>query len=156
MNTMVVDNFTFEEIDKSLYSSLYFNASLKMAICVADQDYIPIKNFKQIFVQTTLLSEQFEIKHFVFDKRKLRTFHQPSMEWYFSVWKPAMRDKGLVSHFKLLPEMEWFVKAVEAGKHEIYQKFGKDIVNGISIDYVNTLEEAIQKVPRTKDSSTWN
>jgi len=114
-----------------------------MAVCEADEEYIPIEHFKKLFESIHVLSDKFEITSFLFDKRRLRTFHQPSMEWYFSVWKPAMREKGLHRHYKILPNLDWFEKAVEAGRHEIYQKFGKDIVNGISIDYVKTVEEAI-------------
>ena len=134
--------FTLEY--KSLFASLYFNKQLKMAICSADEDYIPIDNFKEIFLHISEMIERVEIKHFVFDKQKLRTFHQPSMEWYFAVWKPAIKSRGLANHYKILPKLDWFEKAVEAGKYEIFQKFSKDILNGITITYVNSIEEAIE------------
>lgn len=133
--------FTLE--NKGLFSSLYFNKQLKMAICSADEEYIPIDNFKEIFLHISEMIEHVEIKHFVFDKQKLRTFHQPSMEWYFAVWKPTIKHKGLDNHYKILPKLDWFEKAVEAGKYEIFQKFSKDILNGITITYVNSIEEAI-------------
>lgn len=146
METIVLKNHEFSKVDATPFNSLYFNAGLELAICVADEEYIPIDHFKKIFERVTQLSDQYRISSFLFDKRELRTFHQPSMEWYFSVWKPVMRDRGLKKHYKILPEQEWFVKAVEAGKHEIYQKFGKDIVAGISIDYLNSAEEVIDRI----------
>ena len=91
-----------------------------------------------------------KISHFIFDKRSLRTFHQPSMEWYFAIWKPSLKHKGLVNHYKILPELEWFSKAVEAGKHEIFEKYGKDILSGISVTYINTIEEVIEKLDTHK------
>jgi tetrahydromethanopterin S-methyltransferase subunit G len=65
------------------------------------------------------------------------------MEWYFAVWKPTVKNKGLINHYKILPKLDWFEKAVEAGKYEIFQKFSKEILNGITITYVNSIEEAI-------------
>lgn len=133
-------------ICKGQFSSLYFNEDLKMAICFADEEYIPIDSFKEMFLHVSTLIETKDIQHFLFDKQKLRTFHQPSMEWYFAVWKPLMKNKGLVNHYKILPKLDWFEKAVEAGKYEIFQKFSKEILNGITVTYVNSIEEAIDKI----------
>ncbi len=144
MTTLRFNNYDFALENKGPFSSLYFNKELKMAICFADEEYIPIDNFKEMFLHISILIETYEIKHLVFDKQKLRTFHQPSMEWYFAVWKPAIKTKGLVNHYKILPKLDWFVKAVEAGKYEIFQKFSKEILNGITITYVNSVEQAIE------------
>lgn len=134
--------FTLEK--KGPFSSLYFNEALKMAVCIVDEEYIPIDNFKEIFMHISGMIEKVEIKYLVFDKRKLRTFHQPSMEWYFAIWKPAIKNKGLTTHYKILPELDWFEKAVEAGKYEIFQKFSKNILDGISVTYVSSIEDAIE------------
>ena len=117
-----------------------------MALCIAEVEYIPIDNFKTIFLSISELIENYPIKHLLFDKRKLRTFHQPSMEWYFAIWKPEIRKKGLISHYKILPKIEWFVQAVNAGKFEIYNKYHKDILSGITINYVDNIESAINHV----------
>jgi hypothetical protein len=145
METLKVKGYEFNLENKGLFSSLYFNEKLKMAICFAEEEYIPIEHFKDMFLHISAMIEQFEVKHLVFDKQKLRTFHQPSMEWYFAVWKPAIKEKGLTNHYKILPKLDWFEKAVEAGKHEIFQKFSKEILNGITISYVTSMEEAIEK-----------
>ena len=150
MATLTYSNYEFSLEYKGDFSSMYFNKHLKMAICVADEDYIPIDYFKEMFLQISVLIEKFEIKHLVFDKQKLRTFHQPSMEWYFAVWKPNIKRKGLINHYKILPKLIWFEKAVEAGKFEIFQKFSKDILNGITITYINFVEEAIEDVLKIK------
>lgn len=145
------NNFDFSLKCKSQFSSLYVSEHLKMAICIADAEYIPIEKFKETFLRISELIHQMEIKHLIFDKRKLRTFHQPSMEWYFAVWKPEIKKKGLVNHYKILPDLEWFEKAVEAGKHEIFKKFSKEILNGISIVYVKSIEEVVEKVQAQND-----
>ena len=150
MTTLTYSNYEFSMEYKGDFSSLYFNKHLKMAICVADEDYIPIDYFKGMFLQISVLIEKFEIKYLVFDKQKLRTFHQPSMEWYFAVWKPNIKNKGLINHYKILPKLDWFEKAVEAGKFEIFQKFSKDVLIGITITYVNSVEEAIKDVLHIK------
>lgn len=144
MTTLNFKGYEFTLENKGSFSSLYFNEQLKMAICFADEEYIPIDSFKEMFLHLSVMIEKTEIKHLVFDKQKLRTFHQPSMEWYFAVWKPSMKHKGLTSHYKILPKLIWFEKAVEAGKYEIFQKFSKEILNGITIMYVNSINEAIE------------
>jgi hypothetical protein len=146
MTKLKFKDYEFTMEYKGDFSSLFFNEQLKMAICIADEDYIPIDSFKEMFLHISTLIEKFEVKHLVFDKQKLRTFHQPSMEWYFAVWKPAIKNKGLVNHYKILPNLDWFEKAVEAGKYEIFQKFSKDILIGITITYVNSVDEAIDNI----------
>lgn len=144
MNTY--GDFIFKEIFDCNHANLTYCEELKMAICTAKSDYIPISNFKEIFMSISKHIDEFPISHFVFDKQNLRTFHQPSMEWYFAIWKPEMKKKGLSNHFKILPKLEWFGKAVEAGKHEIYQKYGAEILDGILVTYVDSIESAIENV----------
>lgn len=93
MTTLTFNNYVFTLENKGPFSSLYFNDELKMAICSADEEYIPIDSFKEMFLHISDMIEKVEIKHLVFDKQKLRTFHQPSMEWYFAVWKPEIKTK---------------------------------------------------------------
>ena len=138
--------YEFVLIHNCQYSNVYFNKELQLALCVAEKEYIPIDNFKDIFLSISQLVNEFPIKHLVFDKSKLRTFHQPSMEWYFAIWKPTVKENGLSSHFKILPELDWFTKSVEAGRHEILKKYSNNILDGITIEYVNSLESAIEKV----------
>ncbi|MBK6952020.1 MAG: hypothetical protein IPO32_07635 [Crocinitomicaceae bacterium] len=146
MKIVETGGIPMELILKTDYASLYFESNLKLAVCVADEEYIPIDSFKSLFLAVSDLLEVKEIKHFVFDKRQLRTFHQPSMEWYFAIWKTSVREKGLVDHYKILPPLDWFVKAVDAGKWEIFKKYGSDIVNGISINYVDSIDEVVLKL----------
>jgi len=150
METLRFKEYEFTLENKGQFSSLYFNKQLKLAICIADEEYIPIDNFKEMFLCISTLIEKFEIKHLIFDKQKLKTFHQPSMEWYFAVWKPDIKNKGLFNHYKILPKLDWFIKAVEAGKYEIFKKFSKDIMNGINISYVNSVEDAIEDIVLVK------
>ena len=146
MEKITYKDFEFSLIYRCSYSSLYYNANLELVLCIADVEYIPIENFKSIFLAISELIEKYAVKHLLFDKRNLRTFHQPSMEWYFAIWKPLMKDKGLVNHYKILPDLEWFVQAVNAGKHEILKKYTANILNGIRITYVDTIEKAVDDV----------
>lgn len=148
METQIFNGYEFTLKSKSAFASLYFNKELKLAICVAETEYIPIDNFKETFIYISEMIKNTEINHLIFDKQKLRTFHQPSMEWYFAVWKPTVKIKGLVNHYKILPKLDWFEKAVEAGKYEIFQKFSKEILNGITITYVNSVDNAIDDITK--------
>lgn len=146
MTTINQKGYDFTLVHHCEYSNVYFNQALKLALCVAEKEYIPIDNFKDIFLSITQLMNDFPIEHLVFDKSKLRTFHQPSMEWYFAIWKQTVKAKGLSSHYKILPKLDWFVKSVEAGRHEILKKYSTDILDGITIDYVNSIEGAIELI----------
>ena len=143
-------HYEFSVIFSDKYATLTYNEELAMAICCADTEYIPINEFKKLFVFVSEFTETSKVCHFVFDKRNLRTFHQPSMEWYFAIWKPSLKVRGLVNHYKILPQLDWFAKAVDAGKHEIFQKYGKDIFNGINITYVKSVEEVIEQIGNAK------
>jgi len=145
------NGFEFQPVYEGSYASAYYNGDLGMILCVATEEYIPIEDFKAIFMRMSEILEEFPAKHLVFDKRKLTTFHQPSMEWYFAVWKPQVKPKGLSSHYKLLPDADWFAKAVEAGKNEIYEKYGTALLEGITVNYRDTLEDVIEElqVPAT-------
>lgn len=146
MEKVIYKDFEFSLIHRCSYASLYYNTSLKLVLCIADVEYIPIENFKNIFLTISELIEKHTIQHLLFDKRNLRTFHQPSMEWYFAIWKPSMKAMGLVNHYKILPNLEWFVQAVNAGKHEIFKKYSNNILDGINVTYVDSIEKAIEDV----------
>lgn len=146
MEKIIYKEFEFSLIYRCSYASLFYNNSLELVLCIADVEYIPIENFKTIFLSISELIEKHTIKHLLFDKRNLRTFHQPSMEWYFAIWKQTIKEKGLFNHYKILPDLEWFVQAVNAGKHEIFKKYNSNILNGIRVSYVDSVEKAIEDI----------
>ncbi|MBC7412301.1 MAG: hypothetical protein H7331_07595 [Bacteroidia bacterium] len=146
MTKLQVKDYEFNLVKENPFISLYYNKKLKMAICSAKEEYIPIDYFKEMFLHISAMLKEFEINHLVFDKQKLRTFHQPSMEWYFAVWKPVVKNMGLTNHYKILPKLDWFEKAVEAGKFEIFHKFSREILSGITITYVNSTDQAIDDI----------
>lgn len=150
MKTTILSRYEFKEIGNWEHAVFSYSETLKMGICTAKSDYITISDFKALFTKISEHIDQFPLRHFLFDKRSLKTFHQPSMEWYFAIWKPEMKAKGLCRHYKILPSLDWFEKAVEAGKHEIFQKYGKEILKGIEITYVNTESEAVEKALATE------
>lgn len=146
MNQPTHQGYIFQDIAVSDLASLQYCSELSLAICTAQAEYIPIEAFKEMFLRISEIMKEYPIKHFLFDKRALRTFHQPSMEWYFTTWKPAVHLLGLSNHFKILPELEWFKAAVSAGKHEILSKSDSDLLTGITITYLNSPEEAIDAI----------
>jgi hypothetical protein len=148
MENTNIKGFEFKLMNQNTYASLYFNEELQLAICEANEEYIPIDYFKSMFLSISDLIEKFPVCHLIFDKRRLRTFHQPSMEWYFAIWKPEIKTKGLTNHYKILPNIDWFTKSVEAGKHEIFHKYGEDIIEGINISYVDSIEAVIEKLEK--------
>ena len=116
----------------------------EIAIVEAISGYIPIEQFKEIFESTTELIQQKKIKKLIFDKRKLTVFHQPSMEWYFVEWKEKMFDLGLKTHRKILPQDLVFRQSVKIGREKIKSNFPTGKYTQMSIEYAETIEEAIE------------
>ncbi len=117
----------------------------RILICEIKSSYVPFEEF-QILINTCeqVIASIGGCVKFIFEKRALRSFHQPSMEWYYTVWKPKMYQQyGLGIHRKLFPQEKWFLKCIEAGRHEIRTKFPTSIANSLDVRVCMTLEEAM-------------
>ena len=81
INITELSNFdlVFEERDAKVFA----NREERIVVCQLLSEYVPIDNFKNIFLKISEIIKQGGYKKFIFDKRSLRAFHQPSMEWYF-------------------------------------------------------------------------
>ncbi len=114
-------------------------------IVTATNNYIPIEDFKKIFLTVEQLTEELKITKLIFDKRELKVFHQPSMEWYFVEWKERMFDKGLCVHRKILPKDAVFRECVKLGREKIYKSHPNAKFNLMDINYANSVEEALNE-----------
>lgn len=126
------------------YISLHELEGSDVILCVSDTEYIPIEHFKEAFKSIGELIKKNESKALIFDKRKLNTFHQPSMEWYYTEWKAEMLNYGLYKHYKILPSMPWFAKSVEAGKRDIKRNHPSFDFDLFSVTYVDSIAEALE------------
>lgn len=117
--------------------------SNRLGICKAVREYIPISHFKDGFNEIAKIAIDQDIRAILFDKSNLTVFHQPSMEWYYTEWKKKLVDEGINTHFKILPELPWFHKSVEAGKSEIKRNNPDFNFDSFSVTYVSKTEEAI-------------
>lgn len=134
-------NFIVAQEEK--YTRVWVNPVLKIIICELLVDYIPIEDFKAAFSQIGEIVKSGDYKKFIFDKRALRAFHQPTMEWYFIHWKKEMLTHGLKIHRKILPNEKWFGKMVQIAKLQIIQNYPDNIIDQLDISYCDTIEEAI-------------
>lgn len=89
--------------------------------------------------------KEHQAKKLIFDKRNLRTFHQPSMEWYHVHWKPLVAALGLTKHRKILPEDKLFRKSVEIGREKIKKDHPNFDFDALDIVYVESVEEGFAK-----------
>jgi len=119
---------------------------LNSAVCSAKLEYIPIEIFKESFLKIARAAKDRHWNSFIFDKSALTTFHQPSMEWYYTEWKKMLTENGLNVHYKILPPLKWFERSVEAGKHEITKKHPDFDFTIFSVHYVSDLDEAINSI----------
>ena len=137
-------NYRFEEIYDKKYGKIFHLPEQNIVICELTQPYVPIEKFRKIFEKVGNTILETGAKKFIFDKRHLKAFHQPSMEWYFVEWKEEMYKAGMKVHRKILPQEEWFEQAVKAGKAQIMKKYPNTVVDLLDIQYRNTIREAIE------------
>ncbi|WP_158858420.1 hypothetical protein [Lunatibacter salilacus] len=141
LNKSALENFDllFEE----RYAKIFVNDDEGIVICELLTDYVPIEDFKQTFDKISEIIKPGNFEKFIFDKRALRAFHQPSMEWYFLVWKKEMLRYGVSKHRKILPEEKWFEKMVMIAKEQIMKNNPDNIIDKLDIKYCSSIEEAI-------------
>jgi len=139
-------NEPFETVFSNEYGNVFLLENKNILVCEFTEEYVPIEEFKQIFLSMSGFIEEYKINKIIFDKRALTTFHQPSMEWYFIVWKKELYESfGLRVHRKLLPQgVIWFKRAVEAGHAQIKKKHPANIIDKLDIGYRHTVKEAIE------------
>jgi hypothetical protein len=125
------------------YVKVWVNSDRKTIICELLADYVPIEDFKEAFGEIGKLVEAGDFEKFIFDKRALRAFHQPTMEWYFIHWKKEMLGYGVKTHRKILPAEKWFEKMVQIAKAQILTQYPDNIIDQLDIAYCDTVEEAI-------------
>ncbi|OOG77397.1 hypothetical protein [Algoriphagus sp. A40] len=134
----------FDVAFEESYAKVWMNIERKVIICELLADYIPIGDFKEIFSQIGEIIKAGGFEKFIFDKRSLRAFHQPTMEWYFIHWKKDMLGFGLKVHRKILPSEKWFEKMVKIAKDQIMQNYPDNIIDQLDIRYCESIEEAIR------------
>jgi hypothetical protein len=114
-------------------------------IIEATAGYIPFDAFQQIFDETGKQVIAHKIEKLVFDKRQMTTFHQPSMEWYYTQWKEEMLAQGLRKHRKILPDDQLFRHSVEVGREKIYAQHPDAKFTQLDLQYAESIEEALAK-----------
>lgn len=135
----------FEIAYQERYCRVRIHPGNKIVICELLADYIPIEDFKVAFGKIGEIVKQGDYQKFIFDKRSLRAFHQPTMEWYFLEWKKEMLGYGLSQHRKILPAEKWFEKMVQIAKEQILKNNPDHIIDQLDILYCDSIEEAITK-----------
>jgi hypothetical protein len=134
----------FEVAFEERYARVLINLEKKIIICELLADYIPIEDFKETFGHIGTIVKSGDYQKFIFDKRSLRAFHQPTMEWYFIHWKKDMLEYGLKTHRKILPAEKWFEKMVQIAKQQILETYPDNIIDQLDIQYCDSIEEAIK------------
>ncbi|MCA1763855.1 MAG: hypothetical protein ABR574_04240 [Cryomorphaceae bacterium] len=128
---------------KDEYFTIYSDPDSQFLVCQATEDYAPIEDFKKTFEFMVPIVEKGGIGKIIFDKRSLRVFHQPSMDWYYTAWKLQLLALGLSVHRKILPDLPYFAKAVEAGKQDIAKNHPDFPFDKIDVQYFDLIEDCI-------------
>lgn len=143
MKKYYLEGHLTNKLYESEFLSFYKFNEIDLGVCKATSEYIPIEHFKKDFKAIGSLIVQHNIHALIFDKRSLNTFHQPSMEWYYTEWKAELLQNGLKTHYKILPAAPWFAKSVEAGKHDIKKSHPEFDFNRFLVNYLSSLDEAV-------------
>ncbi len=138
-----LSDYRFSDAFDTRFAKVYSLEAEKIVICELKAEYVPITHFKDTFLKISDLVRLGHNEKFIFDKRALRAFHQPSMEWYYLVWKRDMLDYGLRKHRKILPNEAWFQKSVMIAKEQIHNEYPDNVIGQLDIRYCDTIEEAI-------------
>lgn len=108
-----------ELVNEYKNATIYYSAKHKSILIKSTGTYITIEEFKNIFNDALQTIEKFRLQKTIFDKRSLKVFHQPSMEWYFIDWKDKLFDMGVKKHIKILPLDNVFRSSVKIGRAKI-------------------------------------
>lgn len=139
-------NERFSERYADEFGRIYVGNDSNTIICELLQAYIPIDDFMSLLKQQMTIIDMYGCDKFIFDKRAIKGFHQPSMEWYYLTWKvEAYKKYGLSKHRKLFSSEPWFLKCIEAGRAQIKQKDPGSIVHTFDIQVCDSLQEAVNK-----------
>lgn len=136
----------FQFVEKFNHAEIYVWQEKKILLIVATSNYIPIEEFKTVFTQASEIISKYSITKVIFDKRKLSVFHQPSMEWYFTIWKEEIFLKyGVKTHRKILSDDNVFVQSVKLGRMKIERDYPDGKYKELDIQYADSIEEAVEK-----------
>ncbi len=116
----------------------------RFIICESCSAYAPIEDFIAAFESMVPVIAEHGVSKFIFDKRAMRAFHQPTMEWYFVIWKNQLLELGLSKHRKILPDEAWFRKCVEAGRASILSENPDLPFDRLDIRYYDSIAECIK------------
>ena len=139
-----IESYKFKDFFDSRFSHVYYNNELKIILCELKAEYVPIEHFKDTFYRIEELVSSGINHKLILDKRSLKAFHQPSMEWYFVHWKKNMYNKGLKVYRKILPPEAWFRAAVINAREQILREYPHNIIDRLDIKYCESIQEAIE------------
>lgn len=124
-------------------ATIYLNAKNQAVVIKSIGTYITIEEFKSIFEEAYLVIKKNNLKKTIFDKRSLKVFHQPSMEWYFVDWKDRLFDLGIKKHIKILPDDNIFRSSVKVGRQKIDGLYPNAKYKQTEILYFDNLSAAL-------------
>ena len=142
MTTTSPASFYTKKLLENKFASVEIVPEHKALIVTTHTEFIPERDFKALFLDTEKLIAELSPAKLVFDKRSLKVFHQPSMEWYHFDWKLKVKDKyGLTVYRKILPQDSLFRNSVKIGREKIFKNEPK--LQQLDITYCESIEEAL-------------
>ena len=146
MSVVIDKEYILEELklvkeyrDADVYVSLINTA----VVIRSKSTYITIEEFKLIFNDVYNIIKINNLTKTIFDKRSLKIFHQPSMEWYFTDWKDRLFEIGVKKHIKILPNDYVFRSSVKVGRLKIDQNYPLAKYNNTEILYFEDISSSL-------------
>lgn len=143
---MSISELNFSSVLEDKLADITYCDISHTAIITTKSEYLPMDSFRELFSKLADFMKAQPVKKLIFDKRSLKVFHQPSMEWYYLEWKTVMLDKyGLRHHYKILPKDSLFRKSVEIGRNKILSNAQENSpLLQLNILYFESLDEALK------------
>lgn len=132
-------------ITSTKYMDAQYYPKLKTVLIQAKADYVPEADFKETFNTVKRFIGSNKVEKTIFDKSRLKVFHQDSMTWYHVEWKAELLHLyGIKSHRKILPDDDLFKQSVNIGREKIAREHNNFDFNDYDIQYKNSLKEALE------------
>ena len=139
----LLENFVLLSKISCEHLRVFVSRADRTMIAEVMSSYVPTETFISVFNRMSEYIGNNDIEKFIFDKRSLNAFNQPTMEWYYIEWKEEVYGFGVKKHRKLLPPQKWFKKCVEAGKDEIRASYPDSVVHTLDISYHDSIYDCL-------------
>jgi hypothetical protein len=107
--------------------------------------YIPKTHFQEMLITISQEIVRRGFKKVVFDMSLLQFYHEPTFDWFFTVWKERMFYHGVTCHRIILPKIQIIRDGVEQSRKKASEIFPHEKYWELEVQYAETAEDALNE-----------